>query len=293
MVAALWGAIPVQGARSGADFLLLEPAAGAAAQAGAYCAQADGLDGLRYNPASLASIDALNISISHANAPGDWTHEWAGLGARFGAFALGGEALISSIKPFELYDLNGNVIDMAQAGSQNLMLAGALQLPGGWLKAGLGLRLFRSQLYKFESQGMAADFGLQFQPKDWLVAFGVAAQNIGFQSAYVTEADALPACLRAGSTAHLSLEQGLGLEPSVDLLAFLDPSRSTELRIGLQADIYQRLALRAGVLRADAYLQTSFGLGVHWDGWGLDYAFIPGNELGATHMIELHIAYSH
>lgn len=279
-------------APSGADFLLLEPTARAAAIAGAYSAQGGRPEALRYNPAGLAGIPRLSASIAHVTAPGDWTHEWAGLGTRLGALALGAEILVSSIKPFELYNVNGDIVDIAQAGSQNLLLAAALNAPGRWLALGVGFRAFRSQLYKFSSQGLAADFGAQAHPRGWPLSFGLALQNLGTESAYVVDADDLPTCGRAGVSAKLPLEQGLDVEPSLDLLAFLDPSRPVELRIGLQADVYERLGLRAGILRTGNAMQLSFGLGVNWDGWGLDYAFLPGSELGSTHMLELHLASS-
>lgn len=278
------------GSPSGADFLLLEPTARAVAQAGAYSAQHGRPEGLRYNPASLQGLRGLQASLAHVNAPGDWAYDWAGIGARLGSIGVGVEYLGCSLKPFTLYDATGAAVGEAAAGSQNLALGAAGALPGGWLKAGAAVRYFRSQLYLFEAQGAAVDLGLQACRKDWPVSLGLAVQNLGVESAYISDADPLPACARAGLQAVLPLDRGLNVMPAVDVVAYLDPTRPLEIRSGVEVDVFDRVGLRAGLMNAGVYHSLSFGMGLNWDGWGLDYAFLPANELGAQQMIELHIA---
>jgi hypothetical protein len=287
-----WLAAPLAGNPSGADFLLLEPTARAVAQGGAYCAQQGRPEGLRYNPASLQGLLGLQASLAHVNAPGDWAYDWAGVGFRLGALGLGAEYLASSLKPFTLYDATGSAVGEAAAGSQNIALGAAGPLPffDACLKAGVAVRYFRSQLYQFESQGAAADLGLQACRKGWPVSFGLSLQNLGAESAYISEADPLPACARAGLQAKLPLDRGLEVMPAVDLVAFLDPTRPLEIRSGVEVDVFDRVGLRAGLLNAGLYHSLSFGMGLNWDGWGLDYAYLPANELGSEQMIELHVA---
>jgi hypothetical protein len=280
----------VRAVPSGADFLLLEPTARAVGVGGAYTAHRGRPEGLRYNPASLVGIKGAMASMAHVAAPGDWSHEWAGLGLKVGALSLGAEILVSSIQPFELYDSSGKVAAMAQAGSQNLMLALAGPLGRPWLNVGAGIRGFRSQLFIFESQGWAGDLGLLVGEEAWPLNFGLALQNLGVQSAYVSDADPLPLALRGGALGRLDLDQGLRLTPSLDVLSFTDSTRPLELRLGMEAAIYDRIGLRIGLQRAGTYQQLSFGAGLNWKGWGLDYAFLPGNELGASHLIELHVS---
>lgn len=279
----------LESAASGAEFLLIEPTARAAGVAGAFSAAHGAPEAMRYNPAGLLKQGGLRASMAHVSALGDWSHDWAGLAADWGSLSWGAEILVTGIKPFELYDVNGDVVAMASAGSQNVMLAGAAPLPGGWLSVGAGLRYFRSQLYTFESTGFAGDLGLQAGHKSIPLRAGLALQNLGRQSAYLVEADPLPLCLRAGIMAPLDLDQGLRLRPSLDVLAFEDSSRRLEFRVGVQAEIYEKLNLRGGVLRAGEFQQYSFGAGFAWEGWGLDYAFQPGTELGANHFVTLHL----
>ncbi len=274
---------------SGADFLLLEPSARAAAVGGAFTAQQGLTDGLRYNPAALAGLKGAGASMSHASAPGDWSHDWAGAGLQWGGIGLGAEVLVSSLKPFELYDINGNAVGLAGAGSQNLMLAAATRLSGTAFSLGGGLRVFRSQLHTFTSQGYAADFGLLLGKPDGPFSAGLALQNLGAQSAYIADADPLPLSLRTGLLSKLPLDQGLDVHPSLDLVLFMDPTRPLEVRAGIEAQLFKAVGLRAGLQQAGSYRQLSFGLGFLWQGWGLDYAFQPGTELGAAHMIEIHL----
>lgn len=274
---------------SGADFLLLEPAARAAAAGGAFAAASKQTECLRYNPAGIAGLGGLSASVAHLSAAGDWSHEWAALVGQAGPVDLGLELLVSSMTPFELYDISGRDIGTAVVGSQNAMAALAFPVLG-WLDVGVGLRLFRSQLHTFTSEGIAVDLGLQARQPTWPVAYGIALQNLGTESAYFLTPDPLPLSLRAGLEGRAQLDRDFLLRPRGDLLYFLDKSRPLELRAGVEAEFYREAFLRAGILRAGTYQQLSLGAGFRWENLSVDYAFEPGNELGNSQMIELQIA---
>lgn len=276
-------------AASGADFLLLEPAARSSAVGGAFGAASAQTECLRYNPAGISGYKGLGASVAHVAAAGDWSHEWAALAVNAGPLAVGVEVLLSSMAPFELYDRNGNNAGTAQVGSQNGMVALALPL-GAWLDMGVGFRLFRSQLHTFTSQGMALDLGLQARSEAWPVVAGLSLQNVGSQSAYFMEADPLPVCVRAGLEGRLPLDKDFMVRPRADLVYFEDKTRPLEMRGGVEAEFYRQAFLRVGFLRASSFQQLSLGAGFRWQNISVDYAFQPGNELGNSQLIELQLA---
>ena len=271
---------------SGADFLLDEPAAQSGALAGAFTARDSELDCLRYNPAGLDGIRKLSVALAHDSAAGDWSREWVAAAMPVQDLTLGAEALISTLQPFALYDGSGQTVGTATAGSQNFALAAAGSLER-WLKLGADLRYFRSQLYTYSSQGYAFDLGVHLGAPGWPLGLVLAIRNVGSQSAYIKVADPLPQCVRSGLEADWALDSQIKLHPSLDLLAFQDSERPTELRLGLEATLFKSAMLRVGLAKAGELQTFSGGLGVRWDGWGLDYAYLPDEGLGSTQMLEL------
>ena len=275
-----------QAASSGAEFLLEEPAAQSAALSGAYAARQGELACLRYNPAGLAGMKQLSLAVGHDSAAGDWSDEWAALAYPVGGATLGLEALVSTLQSFTLYDSSGVAVDTAGANNLNLGLAAAGPFEP-WLAFGADFRYFRSQLYTFSSQGYAVDLGLRLGAKSWPLALGAAVQNFGSQTAYMTQADPLPVCLRAGAETDWDLDPQIRLHPSADLLMFQDPQRPTEFRGGIEARLFQSALLRVGMQKSGNLQGFSAGLGVLWGDYRLDYAYLPDQGLGTTQMIEL------
>jgi hypothetical protein len=273
-------------AASDAEFLLLQPAASAAALGGAYGARRGSLESLRYNPAGLDGLSGLCADVGHDSAPGDWSHEWAAIGGRWGALSLGMEVLLSDLQSFTLYDASGQAADNATSSSQNLGLGVATQL-SRWASLGAEAHFFRSQLYIYQSWGWAGDLGLNLHWPGLPWSLGLAVQNMGAQSAYISDPDALPLCGRASLQGDWRLDRAIHLRPSVEFVGYQDPLRPQELRAGLELSAYERLDLRGGWLSSADWSQPSLGLGLHWDALELDYAYLPGGDLGNSQVLEL------
>jgi hypothetical protein len=116
---------------------------------------------------------------------------------------------------------------------------------------------------------------------------GAAVQNFGSETAYLKVSDPLPACLRAGVEADWPVDPQMRLHPSADLLMFQDPQRATEFRGGVEATLFQMTVFRVGMQKAGDLQGFSAGLGVRWENYSLDYAYLPDQGLGTTQMIEL------
>lgn len=289
LATALLAAAGLRAAGSGADFLLVEPSARAAAMAGAEAADSGQLDALRYNPAGLAGLAGLQAAMSHLAAGGDWTHDWLALGYAWGPVTLGADLLMSRLEPFTLYDASGQAYDTANVDSQAFGLGVAVS-PTPWLHAGATLRFFQSQLYTYQSTGYALDLGLLMHQKSSPLSAGLALQNLGSQSAYAVQADPLPLLFRAGLQAVIPVDRDLSVTPRLDWIGYQDSGRAEELRLGADFSLFGQLFLRAGWVRAGAFQQPCLGLGVAWKSFVVDYAYQGEDDLGASQMLELQYA---
>ncbi|MCU0606219.1 MAG: hypothetical protein MUF78_02050 [Candidatus Edwardsbacteria bacterium] len=114
---------------------------------------------------------------------------------------------------------------------------------------------------------------------------GAALRNLGPGMTFHDESAGLPVTASLGATYYLPT---LPLVPAAAVELPLDDLPVVSL--GAEYTAWSLLALRAG-LRTDrdagwpSWLR--FGLGVATRGVAVDYAVIPGQEIGATHMISL------
>ncbi len=166
--------------------------------------------------------------------------------------------------------------------------------------AGYGLRLGRGlnlggaiagtyeDLRAEQSFGGAIDLGLLAHPASWL-NLALAARHLG-AGRVGNGAEPLPMELAAGAMCG-----GRVLKATLDAtLPFLDNPPS--LRTGLEFSPVPALALRCGyrtgpVALADlgALSGLTAGLGVTVGSFGVDYAFVPYGELGATHRFGIRV----
>jgi len=289
LTAALLAAGALGAADSGADFLLLEPAARAAGMGGADGASGGQLEALRYNPAGLSGLDNLDLAVSEMNAETDWNNSWAALGGKLGPVFVAGEAVVSNLTSFTLYNASGQAFATANVGSQNIGLGAAIPATS-WLHVGTDVRYFHSQLYSYTSQGFALDAGMQVHRKEWPFSGGLAVQNMGSESAYISQSDPLPLLVRTSLQADFDLYQHCHVSPRVDVVAYQDSSRPKEVRLGVEATLYKSVFVRTGWIVAGDYEQACLGMGVQWQNLNLDYSYQPGNELGASEWVELRLS---
>lgn len=269
---------------SGAEFLLLDMDAKVTAMGAAAVASSADLNALRSNPAGLTGLRTPKASFTHLSAFSEWDHDWLSVALPFGSNTLGLELLSSRMRPFTYFDDMGREVGTLNAGS----LQGAVGFAHrfGTLSAGFTGRLFRGQLADYSNWGYAGDLGLQWQPWRWS-CIGAAFQHLGEQTAYYAVRDPLPTLWRAGIQAAGQPTEELGLRAGGEFLQSLDEGRGSEVRLGAEAALFKRLALRIGSHLQDKSWFPSFGLGFNVAGLDLAYAYRPVETLGADHMITL------
>jgi len=287
LAAASMGAETLTGAWGGVN--ALDPADGSARSViwgPAFTALADDADALFSNPAGLTRLSVGEV----------------GLGSRLGWTGIFQESLLMGIPlgsvgglglavgnldfgSFEGRDGNGALTGNYGANRQNLNVGcGFNLLPD--LAVGLGWRTVQENLDGTGYFLWTPDFGVLLQAAPGMTlgldyAAGAGGTWKGSQL----------------STWRLGASLDRPLDPSVDCLAALGYSRQSDLfqfiQGGAEISFQRGVFLRAGwnaPLQPDGgsgYAGLSLGAGLILAGIRWDYAYLPGGDLGSTHLLSL------
>lgn len=260
---------------------------------GAFTALADDENALFYNPAGLGFLEQLRFGSFYEPRFGATFGDLALTGKRFGLgllfFNLGG---------LERRDANDSAVGTFSYGSSGTVAAGGtrlgdlpfrLGLPQN-LALGLGLKLYQvSALEGGSGSALALDLGLLWAqgltlgslPLD--LRLGAKVENLGLGVEYGTGyTEGWPIGLRIGTAATVrDLTVALDLETR-GLLHLGAEYRFT--KIGLERFGLGTLALRVGGFTQGGLVLT-LGLGLQFQNFYLDYAFITYPQAPDTHRL--------
>jgi hypothetical protein len=285
------GAVDAGSAPTIAPWLNLEGEASSLGMAGAGSSVMGGAGSVGSNPAGLAVLHTPELSFSHQSLGTNLSADRLAYGMGFGdakAFGLAIDYLsLGSFETLEL-DSSGDVVDGPTVAPRGFSgaLAYAQRLHG--LDVGVAARLISDDP---DGQGMAmgfsGDLGLSYNPLAGLL-LGASLNQWGTPLLGAQ----LPTQARLGlSYARPLGERGLALMAAAEeRLPTANVSQSST-RVGLQLGIGKAFALRGGYeqLAGLGYGQWRMGLGGGFGGYQLDYAFAPGAEGLASHVVSLSV----
>lgn len=271
------------------EFLLAETSARALASAGAYAAAFDRLDCLPYNPAGLAGLPRLSGMFSHNQSFEDVSHDWLAAGMPLGPCVAAAEYLSWQVRPFTRYDENGDEAGQVRVESRLAGLAAAASFFESRVDLGAKGRVFTNDLAGYDNSGYAFDLGCLMHLAEIPLSAGFSLQNLGQETAYVSESDPLPTLARMGLSWHPQFSEAFGLDLRADWVKYARPDGAQEIRLGAEANLMKRLSAAVGAQMDQN--RTRYSLGAAFDAgmFELAYAFIPDPELGATHQVSLSV----
>lgn len=257
-----------------ADFLLVGEGARAMAMGGASRALVDDATAIYWNPAMLSVIDGATFAVSDRIGYADVNQGHAGF-----AVPLWGGAAGASATYFDAGGLDGTNDAGESTGqfdatdlSVNLGYGVAV---GEAFRLGLGVGSILSKIDDSEENAVTGSLGAAYDVSPE-IRIAAVVQNVGTELGE----DALPTFVgggigwRAGS---LALEGDVG-KPSGGDVYF---AAGGEYLIG-------PLALRGGYSsRADAGDGLHAGIGVLWERFFVDYAYVPMGDLGTNHHVSI------
>ncbi len=274
----------------GPDFLRIEPPARTAAMSDAFCAIADDSNGPLFNPAGLAYVSKSTISLTHFASFVDTDYEYLSYampcGVKLGTF--GASLLFDSTYNFDQIDSFGNVVGKVNNYDMLLTASYGYELAPG-ISAGANLKYFFSQLYKYSKKGIAADAGMLMKLNSNPDTFiGLALQNIGYQTAYISVPDTLPLNLKAGFGLKNTFTDFFDLTAALDVNRLMVSNDLPTLDMGVEGGFYHIVYLRMGFGLRHSDNNLSVGLGFLIEKKAmLSYAYQPFGNLGDTHRLSL------
>lgn len=260
-------------ADSGFSFLKIQADAAPGAMGEAGVALEQGALGALVNPANRPADGRTVFAVSN----NDWL-VGSTLLSGAGAFAAGPawitlHARVLELDGFELRsgpnpDPDGEFSLQDVCVGVNAALATGL--PG--LDAGLGVALVHEKIYEDDSRTLALSAGLRYTKGPW--AAGLALGNLGSDGELAGEDVPLPRRITAGAgwTGRVP-RLDLPTRVALDLVTTRD--EDSHLHLGAELQPLDPLLLRAGWLGNYEDRSFSWGLGLRWKGFRLDYANLP------------------
>jgi outer membrane protein OmpA-like peptidoglycan-associated protein len=259
----------------------------AAAMGECFTGLADDASAVYWNPAGLGQLSQYQLALSHqqwfAGIRDEVLHAALPLGPGSAGFGL-----VYSGTPDVQYWDDATATFKSYGASSIMLSAGYGVRLHPKARLGAALNGTYEDLLTEKSIGGAASAGLHAQPVSWL-GLGLAARHLGAVSVSGA-AEPLPMELAAGAVCGNRVLRGT-LDAT---LPFLDNPPS--YRAGIEFAPLPIVALRCGYRTGPVALKDlgavnglTAGLGVTVGTFGIDYAFVPYGELGATHRLGLRL----
>jgi hypothetical protein len=286
----LFSAAPCMAKGAGTEsaaFLGLSGGARVVGMGEAYCAVSDDVDGVRYNPAGITQVERMELQVTHNEWLAGIQNEFAGLVVPVNRkTAVAGTVQYTHTGGIVKRDISG----AATGGTfeyQGMMAAACVAHAVGPVSAGVSVKGVQESLDSSSDLAFAGDLGMMYTAEQF--SAGVMVGNIGQGVRLGDERFSLPAVITAG----------FAYAPVHRLLLSMDvdqrlKSELTEVRVGGEYYLEEYLVLRAGYRSGrdtTAGPGLSAGLGFIYQGYKLDYAFLPLGDLGSAHRVSLGVAF--
>ncbi|MCH8556519.1 MAG: PorV/PorQ family protein [Balneolia bacterium] len=289
--------------QTGLDFLNIGPNAHSLSLSEAHTAVPLGSNSVFTNPANLLLSDQSSLGLSYTLwiAETQNTQASAAIRRDNDSFAFG--VLSSVIDEFEQRDSPG------QSGGtfsvQYLAVSGAYARQIGFISAGVSASYLYEQLFQQNASGYSFSFGATAELMDERLRIGTALTNAGQMSRLDIERTKVPTRWRAGfdvNAIQLSAFSGaeipLIINLSGDVVVPLEDEIDTTLdnaiesdpffSFGLQAELYDMIAVRGGYRTGNTVRHWSLGASISVDPIKFHYGFVPFETgFGSVHSISL------
>lgn len=262
------------------QFLKIGVGARACGMGEAFCAVADDVYTIYYNPAGLIQLTQKQMSFMHNEWLKDLHYEFLAYAKPVESGVFGVSLTCLSMGDLKGRDENGNLT--GDFGAKDLALQVAYGLMANTdLSIGAGLKFIREKIESEQASALAIDIGfLYYDPslENFNLAFVI--QNIGTNLRFINKRENLPIIYKAGIS-YKMLDEKLILAADLNKPA----DNNCQINLGTEYLITPDLALRCGYTsKNDLDNGFSFGTGFKFNTFQqFDYAYIPYGNLGDSH----------
>jgi len=278
-----------------ASFLKIGHGARGAAMGNAQAAIADDVNAAFWNPAGLSQMRFQEVSFMHHDLVEGVRYQQAAYGRPTdskGTFAFGINML--DFGKIDSYNVGGT--RSGSVGANDLLLTGSwarrlsLKTP---LSGGITVKYLQSDLAGYKASVPMMDLGLQTVLDAGAMRglrLSAGLRNIGPDIKYDREGSPLPQQLVLGGGFS-----ALGGNLIVAGDAIQSKDSGSYLNTGLEYRVFRMLQLRLGYTTLADFVGNgiSYGMGLRFTSWNLDYAFVPFGDLGNTNRISVGVRFGH
>lgn len=246
----------------------------------------DSVSTIYWNPAGLSNFSGKNIFAQHLEYFSGIKYDIAGYSQKYRNVFVGGAAGYLYV-----YDIERTLIDLNRQwgyettgtfGFENRLGEIALSWPySEELAFGLGLKYLQEKIEEVKAETVAFDLGL-FLAKDKF-QYGLSVSNLGGTAKFIQQKESLPIIIRTGVAYYF---EKLTLAGSL----VWPTDYQISVNAGGEYQLFKGIFLRAGFRLKDLFTEDyldnlsvfTFGVGIKFLNYQLDYAFVPYGDLGNT-----------
>lgn len=255
----------------------------------AFTAYSEGLSSLHFNPSGLAGSAKNEIVFMHNSWFQDIALDYlaAGFNIKNHHLAVGftfhqipnlEKRTGPSSSPIATFDAHDLALDFSYARKVREQI-----------NLGISLKYLYEKIDINSASGVGIDLGGIYFLKNW--QFGIAVLNLGPNLKFKTEDFSLPTQFRLGVVHHLPQKIAQGnLGVSLDVVK--TKGDKWKLNSGGEYGWEDKFFLRAGYKTEYEETNFSFGTGVKYKIYAIDYAFVPfQSDLGGSHRVSLSVKF--
>ncbi|MFH1860157.1 MAG: PorV/PorQ family protein [bacterium] len=281
-----------------AEFLTFGVGARAAGMGEAFTAAADDSTAVYWNPAGLACQSQRSIALMHNNLYPDIAKDmyydsivYAHPVDSKTAMGIGVTYLHSGTHDISQFNPATQKIETTgsfKTSDMAAVVSYAREFDNG-LSSGMNLKYILSKTYYINAKGYAADFGLSYQTPVKGLRLGAVLKDWGSKMTNIDhyQADGMPTTFKAGVSYQLNgdvLIAGEVIKPLYD--------KFTGGAVGVEAVLANRLIGRIGYFNKEKDCHgLTYGAGIMFDKWQLDFANFPTGALGKTNRVSVSMRY--
>lgn len=248
-----------------------------------------------WNPAAISGITGTLVNLTHTQWFQDVTADY------FSAFRKSGENAwglslslgkvpgiekrdeIPTTEPLDLIDAHDVVLSFSYA--RSIKSKYSLGLSAKWIYEKIDV--YSASGFGFDLGGICSPFAGSGNPLVENLRFGAAIMDLGSKIKFKEERFPLPTQYKAGVGYSLEKKEWQSnFTLNMDLIKPRDDD--TKLHLGTEYELYQILSLRMGYQFGYNDKSISFGMGIKYKKYAIDYAFVPyKSDLGDVHCISL------
>ncbi|HEX7401867.1 MAG TPA: PorV/PorQ family protein [candidate division Zixibacteria bacterium] len=248
-----------------------------------------------WNPAAISGIAGTSVNLTHTQWFQDVTADHFSAFAKTGDNAWGLSLSLGKVPGIEKRDEIPTTEPLAQIDAHDVVLSFSYARS---IKSKYSLGLSAKWIYEkidvYSASGFGFDMGCIISPfagsgnpTTENLRFGAAILDLGSKIKFKEDKFPLPTQYKAGVGYSLEKKEWQSnLTVNVDVVKPRDDD--AKLHLGTEYELYQILNLRLGYQFGYSEKNISFGMGIKYKKYAIDYAFVPyKSDLGDVHCITL------